>query len=158
MIYKIFKYSIDPVTRIAEMPRGQGLRVDYVDDGFYKGDYVWAIVDSNDKDKFDFPFPSSKWSKSPRPENLSFFEKKELKVKEKQEILSYGEPFYAEEDDGKMFVYCGETDRSYEKSHKIAVFKTGQKIDLPLEKMTYLGLNRLWIIQELGLYVFKYHE
>ncbi len=156
MEYKIFKYSIDPVTRIAKMPKGQILRVDYVDDGFYKGDFVWQIVETSNKELFDAHLPTVSWSLRPRPENLSSFERKELKVKEKQEILSYGEPFYAEEDDGKMFVYCRNA-RELRYS-KIAVFKTGQKIDIPIEKLTYLGLNRLWIIQELGLYSFKYHE
>ena len=160
MTYKIFKYTIDPVTRIARMPHGRVLRVDHVDDGFYpKGDYVWAIVDAEDKEFFEYPFPSGNWSAVPVSNIARKHEFYELKVKEKQVLELYQPPIFAEEDDGKLFVWTGPVDFGDKpKKYKIAVYKTGQKIDIDPAKLTYIGVCRLWIVQELALYVFIVNE
>lgn len=160
MTYKIFKYTIDPVTRIARMPHGRILRVDHVDDGFYpKGDYVWAIVDADDKDFFECPFPVGNWSAAPSPTITRNHEFYELKVKEKQTLELYQQPIFAQEDDGKLFVWTNPVSlEDKPKEYKIAVYKTGQKIDIDPDKLTYIGLCRLWIVQELGLYTFLVNE
>lgn len=59
--------------------------------------------------------------------------------------------------DGDIFVYCDPADQEV-RTWNIAVFKTGQRIDIDVDKLTYLGLNRLWIVQELGLYTFLVNE
>lgn len=155
-MYKIFKYDVDPLTRSAMMPKGIPLRADYVDDGFYKGHYAWSIVDENDSAKFMHAFPDVKWSACPAPQPSDKVIIRDLKVKEKQDIYIEGDPIYAQEADGTMQIHARYTGKLTH--HKIAVYKTGQAIDLPIEKLTYLGLNRLWIIQELGLYTFLVNE
>lgn len=151
-MFKIFKYEVDPATRLALVPKCTPLRVDYVDDGFYTGHFVWAIVDENDGLKFNQHFPDVSWSACPPPESFINVPYEYLRVKEKQEIYTDGPIIYTRESDGRMVVYYKRTGELT--LNHIAVYKTGQAIDLPIERLHYLGLNRLWIIQELGLYTF----
>ena len=151
---KIFKYPFDPETLEVEMPQKSWiLRIDHVDDGFYKGDFLWAVVDVADprvKQRLDKYLVATVKRYNEPPAGAP---RHELRVKERQIVDCGGRPIGAGEDDGRIFVYledfseCGPVE--------IAVFKTGQEIDIPIEKLRYLGLNRLWIIQELGLYTFE---
>lgn len=147
-MHKIFKYSYSPATQEASLPlSARVIRIDHVDDGFYKGDFVWAIVETGE------PNVPQKLTLSPAwGWDLSEMEKVQLAVKEKQEIECANAPVYAHEDDGKIYAYCprGTPPQKYQ----IAVFKTGQEMDIHPDRLIYLGLNRLWIIQELGLYTF----
>lgn len=152
---KIFKYDFNPETREVELPLEHTiLRIDHVDDGFYKGDFLWAIVDAEAPNCRQVVNYKLGYSRNPRPPQSLYRE--ELRVMEKQ-YVKYT-PVYAEEDTGKMYVYS--PDHSYPKNgpFKVAVYKTGQEIDLPLDKLRYLGLCKLRIVQELGLYVFWAHE
>lgn len=143
---KIFKYRIE--NGFASYPENAiVIRTDHVDDGFYFGDFLWAIVEpgqENVRQKVD----RVGWSLAPKPDVP--LNKVQIAVKEKQ-IIRSGTPVYAHEDDGKIYVYC-----LYDtvRNHEIAVYKTGQQIDVNISDYTYIGLNRLWIIQELGLYTF----
>lgn len=151
-MHKIFKYDYDREMQRAILPtNAKILRVDHVDDGFYKGDFVWAIVDTNETEKVSVTIPVYWLHENLNPLHI-YYRAEELKVKEKQEITIKGIPMSAGEGDGKIFVYYAGTEE--EKTYKIGVFKTGQEIDVPVEKLRYLGLNRLWIVQELGLYTF----
>jgi hypothetical protein len=126
------------------------IRQDHVDDGFYKGDFVWGIVDSYDKADHLFVYNPDKHLDA---EYLSQFMRVPLPVKEKQSITC-GKPIYAGETDGIINIYtAGEI-----KPRQIVLYKTGQEITEPIEKLRYIGLNRLWIIQELGLYTFEVME
>ncbi len=153
-MHKIFKYKIE--NNHTRIPIGaKVLRIDHVDDGFYKGDFLWAIVDVDQKEMVDFEWSGKPYSAARLPDPY-YMGQHELKVKEKQSISIYGYPCSAGEQDGKIYVYSDhETARSKLDTYDIAVFKTGQAIDIPIEKLRYLGLNRLWIIQELGLYTFE---
>lgn len=144
---KIFKYKYCPISKTAVMPLdAQILRVDHVDDGFYKGDFVWAIVEVGDENI------EKVIESAPKQIPITDFPNiVELRVKEKQIINTMGYPCGAGEIDGKIYIGCV---GDLEHESTIAVYKTGQEIDLPVEKLVYLGLNRLWIIQELGLYTF----
>jgi len=124
------------------------LRIDYVDDGFYKGDFVWAIVNVG------VPSIERKVTPPSAKHNTELAETRliELRVKEKQTIRSNGIPIRAGEADGKIYVEC--LDGEFSQEHQIAVYKTGQPIDLDVGRLVYLGINRLWIVQELGLYTF----
>lgn len=153
-MHKIFKYKWNPETGEVEMPeKAIILRADHVDDGFYLGNFVWAIVDTKDPIVFrKLEIPPS-YSLVEEPDFLQVNEY-QLSVKEKQDIW-VGKPVFAREDDGIMKVFCGFSEN---KAYTIAVYKTGQEIDVPIEKLRYIGLNRLWIIQELGLYTFVVEE
>jgi hypothetical protein len=159
-MYKIFKYEVDRQSGKVNMPVFEAiLRVAHVDDGFYKGDFVWAIVNVENPAFEQFlehhllvqlHYGEDKTSDFFDPHE---FEKQELRVKEKQTIEVPGILCGAGEEDGKIYVHYIPTDSS-ERTYDIVVFKTGQEIDVPVERLKYLGLNRLWIIQELGLYTF----
>lgn len=151
---KIFKYPFDPDTLEVEMPqRAWILRIDHVDDGFYKGDFLWAVVNTEDpkvRQRLDKYLVEIVRRVNVPPAGCG---KIELRVKEKQTVERTGSLCGAGEEDGKIYVYedgFGSLGES-----QVAVFKTGQEIDVPIEKLRYLGLNRLWIIQELGLYTFE---
>ena len=152
---KIFKYTITDGKILA--PKDiKIIRCDHVDDGFYKGDFAWGIVDANDKEMVEreviFPFSLNK-----KPKSFDGLNRIQLSVKEKQTIIINGKPLYAEDDDGKMFVYYEKSnplDGAWESEYEIVVYKTGQEITEPLDELVYLGLNKLWIMQELGLYTF----
>jgi hypothetical protein len=152
---KIFKYPIS--NHIIEAPINRTtIRIDHVDDGFYpKGDYLWAIVDPDDEKVVQKLSPDEQVQFAIRDgdPDVGHLEEIELRVKEKQEIFS-GLPVYAQEDDGKMYVYCLKEEP---RIHKICVYKTGQEMDIDPAELKYIGFNRLWIIQELCLYVFR-HE
>ena len=160
---KIFKYELNRETRVVNMPvLSRIIRVAHVDDNFYKGDFVWAIIDTEQSELQEIVLNETYMvALNAEPFDYSDYIKHEIRVKEKQEIEVNGFPVGAHEDDGKLYVYIQDkftdcTDGS--KKFKIAMFKTGQEIDIPLNKMVYLGLNRLWIIQELGLYTFLYND
>lgn len=151
---KIFKYDYDKETGEVKIPLGaEILRIDHVDDGFYKGDFLWAIVDTQEEcvrqyisPSMGFPFCAGRGDLIPKCEAIK------IKIKEDQ-IVKCGTPVYAQEKDGDIFIYSL-PDGVSEK--RILVFKTGQEIPVDTDRLTYLGLNRLWIIQELGLYTFLY--
>lgn len=149
---KIFKYKYDSLTGKVTMPEsGIVLRTDFVE-----GEFLWAIVDTLDplvERRLNLPLG---WSLNQKPENQYKLNQIRLKVKEKQEFFGF-KPLYAKEKDGEMFVYTNWSSDTPVGYHKVAVYKTGQEIIEPIEELTYLGLNRLWIIQELGLYTFL-HE
>jgi len=147
---KIFKYTVNDLHH-AYIPRGsQVLRQDFVDDGFYKGKFVWAIVDPSNQEYVLHDYAQD------QPLQIKGLKKVRLVVKEKQTILS-PRPIAAGEQHGDIFVYCDPTDLEV-RMWNIAVFKTGQRIDIDVDRLTYLGLNRLWIVQELGLYTFLVNE
>jgi hypothetical protein len=153
---KIFKYRWNYKTGEVEMPEdAKVIRCAFVDDGFYFGDFVWAIVDPtslNVQKKLSLP---RDWSLNAE---FDFFKKGvygsvsyrsyPLKVKEKQKIVC-GKPMFVSEEDGTIMIYC---EKGKGEQYEIAFFKTGQEIDIDINEWEYLGLARLWIIQELGLY------
>lgn len=149
---KIFKYKYDRETNSAIMPDYKlVLRIEHVDDGFYKGDFIWAIVDPTDtflsEKKFNLGFPYNAAPKQ-SAENLVPVR---IKVKEAQKIKC-GEPVFAQEKDGDIYIYTEPHTKI--KEHEIVVYKTGQEIREDLNKLKYIGLNKIWIIMELGLYTF----
>ena len=82
-----------------------------------------------------------------------------MKVKEKQELWVEGVPVYAKDLDGDLYIYYKQTTpKKPLTGYDVAFYKTGQVIDIDPKRLTYIGLNRLWIIQELGLYTFIVNE
>lgn len=153
---KIFKYEVKDglVTR----PKfAHILRVDHVDDGFYKGDFLWAIVDTEEKEMIThkvFFNPYSAANLLPDEPDLTPLQ---ISVKEKQKIFVPGKPEAAGEKDGKLYIYYY-PGNGVAKEYNVVLYKTGQEIVEPIHKLKYIGLNRLWIIQELGLYSFIYND
>lgn len=159
---KIFKYDYDRETGRVVMPENASvIRIAHVDDGFYKGDFLWAIVTVGDANVERFVTETA-LREILYPELLKTamplaapgtFERVELRVKEKQTVSTKGYPIAAGEEDGKLYLYCAVSPLS-EGDYEIAFYKTGQEIDIPVKNLRYVGLNRIWIIQELGLYTF----
>lgn len=88
--------------------------------------------------------------------------KYELSIKEKQEIqLPIGAQIIRVDDlDGKFFLWAIVDALIEEKEIEteprfLEFYKTGQPIETPLGCLHYLGFCKLFIMQELGLYVFE---
>lgn len=62
-----------------------------------------------------------------------------------------------EEVDGLFFLWAiVDTDESVEKENRhLEFYKTGQPIETPLEHLKFVGTCKLFIMQELCLYVFE---
>lgn len=149
---------------VAETPEFlQVLRIDHVDDGQYKGDFIWGIVDTDnlnikERDYSYLKFPFNKGaSESDLIESGVEFKSHKLKVKEAQDIFIAGCLVGASELDGDIFVHYTPENKEAHKE-RIVVYKTGQEIREPIENLQYLGLNRLWIVQELGVYTFRFKK
>lgn len=85
--------------------------------------------------------------------------KYEMSIKEKQEIeLPINAEIIRVDDlDGRFFLWAivnpeeeVETETRY-----LEFYKTGQPIQTPTENLKYIGFCKLFIMQELGLYVFE---
>ena len=112
---------------------------------------MWAIVDET-KVEFDQFSHIVVSLDEPIDQSMRLGQMVQIPVAEKSTIEMLGKPRFAEENNGKLYVYSdglGDWNTS-----EIVLYKTGQLIVEPVEDLTYLGLNRLWIIQELGLYTF----
>lgn len=59
--------------------------------------------------------------------------------------------------DGKFWLWAIVDEQSTidNEPRHIEMYKTGQPIDEPASELRYIGLCRLYIMQELGLYVFE---
>lgn len=57
--------------------------------------------------------------------------------------------------DGKFWLWAIVDTEAEKESRYIECYKTGQPIETPLEDLNYLGLCKLFIMQELGLYMFE---
>jgi len=85
--------------------------------------------------------------------------KYELSVKEKQVISLPKDAIILRVDDvdGKFYLWAivetGE-DIEFEERH-LEFYKTGQPIETKISDLQYLGFCKLFIMQELGLYVFE---
>ena len=96
---KIFKYRIE--NGKATFPKDAHiLRVDRVDDDFYKGDFLWAIVDP------EWECVEQKIPKAPTINTYSHYhhEPAQLAVAEKQTLRLQGEPYFAYDEGGKLYV------------------------------------------------------
>jgi hypothetical protein len=57
--------------------------------------------------------------------------------------------------DGKFWLWAIVDDEAQKELRHIECYKTGQPILKPLENLTYLGCCKLFIMQELCLYMFE---
>jgi hypothetical protein len=166
---KIFKYKVmrNDIGCFIECPKGiKIIRMNHVNDGFYKGDFVWGIVDpSHNNEVMQIDYVENDLDSVPRSPRL------QLQVKEKQIVRIQGTPILAKDDDGLLYLYhyinpleklagtgWAKLTNPVARQYKIVVYKTGQEIDEPIEELEYIGLCRLWIIQELGLYTFIHRK
>jgi len=146
---KIFKYTVRQSNGrhyILAPKNIKIIRMGHVDDGFYKGDFVWGIVHPEDSQVLQYIDYVETSNCIPR----SF--RTQLAVKEKQTLKISGKPIAASDIDGKLYLFHTIEDK--QQAYDIVFYKTGQPINEPLEDLQYLGLCRLWIMQELGLYTF----
>lgn len=84
--------------------------------------------------------------------------KYELSVKEKQQIeLPVGAEIIRVDDvDGKFFLWAiVNPEEQVSEIRSLEFYKTGQEINTLCHHLNYIGFCRLFIMQELGLYVFE---
>ena len=160
---KIFKYEAERSKCgkwFVSMPEGSRIiRMSRVDDSQYNGDFVWAIIDTSEAcvaQEIDY-IPTSEVEEY----NIDYPQIRNLKIKEKQKIESVFPPTYACCVDGLPYVFCGEKNQyldlmsqPIEKTWSLAFYKTGQEIDILTNKLEYIGVCKLNIVQELALYTF----
>jgi len=86
----------------------------------------------------------------------------EMSVKEKQEIELpiNAEIIRVDDVDGRFFLWAIVTPTKEDEEPELETrylefYKTGQSIETPTENLKYLGFCKLFIMQELGLYVFE---
>ena len=161
---KIFKYQVsrNTGTDSVTMPLGaQIVRMADVNDKFYSGSFVWAIVDTSEAciaQQIDYKSQGEFDSYDVHDRPIC----KILKIKEKQEVLMARRPSAAKCVDGLPYVFGGkrgeyvdyQAEEGNLKPYRLAFYKTGQEIDLPVSKLEYIGVCKLQIIQELALYTF----
>lgn len=87
--------------------------------------------------------------------------KYELSIKEKQTIdLPHGAEIIRVDDvDGKFYLWAivtppVEGEETETQTIHLEFYKTGQEINTPISELKYIGFCKLFIGQELGLYVF----
>lgn len=88
--------------------------------------------------------------------------KYEMSIKEKQEVVLpvNAEIIRVDDLDGKFFLWAiveppKEDEENQTEVRFIEFYKTGQPIITPTENLKYIGFCKLFIMQELGLYVFE---
>lgn len=133
----------------AMMPKGKIIRTEWVDDGTYKGYWVWAVVDDEDP----IELRTFQWQNKPEPH--VFDEEIQLGVLESQEILVRDYPFYEGVFvvDGKIYLRY-DIVGDYPTRLHIVGYKTGQNINVDLKKYEYVGFAPLKIKDEIAIYFF----
>ncbi len=138
-------------------PDAQIIRMDHVDDGFYKGDFIWAIVNPT----ADIDWQLVEWNPDLYkniPVHDYYVEELQLGVLEEQivRLPKNANILHVKDFNGLLWLYYEDNSTivDYELI-KMAIYKTGQDFKHDVYKMEYLGFCSLWILQELGLYVFK---
>jgi hypothetical protein len=157
-MYKIFKYDLliggegQDQYFYANCPSGRVIRTDYVDDGYYKGNFVWIIVDPEDKNI--------------QPRRIEWINNTPIKagnniqigVLEKQVVyIPVGSTINSIYDSEGMF-WLGYTEPKTSLGLQRVVikgYKTGQEILDNVDNLEYIGWCKLWIKQELAVYFFK---
>ncbi len=131
------------------------IRIDHVNDGYYHGDFVWAIVDPEEKRKevieFEQTYVETMMKEANKEHLFNDLTPVRLRVTEVQEVTLPGQAVSAGEVDGDIFLYCDEYE---DRNDTVHLYKTGQSFKLHPDKLRYVGMNRIWIKQELGLYTF----
>lgn len=155
---KIFKYNLSYIQDelYASIPDMKVIRTDYVDDGFYKGNFIWGIVDT---DKLQTSLQRID-AKPPEEVDINedtlnsipigVCEKQIVRCSEDAELKAFSHEgrFYLMEIDGSLHKF---------KDVEIVMYKTGQEIKENIDDLEFIGCCRLWIMQELMLYVFINH-
>lgn len=157
-MHKIFKYDLENRDGkwYCNLPKDSVIiRTDYVDDGYYKGFFVWAIVDPEDKDFEETEVPFIPTDDSiPKTDScqLGYVEDQSVELPNNIKIDK------VRSENGKLFLHYhtyNPLESSIKKSkYRIILRKTGQEIGLPLTDIIYIGWGRLWIKQELAVYAF----
>lgn len=154
-MHKIFKYKLTE-SRTVELPiNAKIIRIDHVNDGYYHGDFVWAIVDPEEKEKETLKFDEAYVSRMMKEVNKDHLYNDltpvRIRITEVQEVELPGHAVSAGGVDGDIFLYCDEYD---DRKDVVHLYKTGQSFKIHPDKLRYVGLNTIWIKQELGLYTF----
>lgn len=132
----------------AMMPEGRVIRTEFVDDGTYKGYWVWAIVNENDRPKLT----TFQWLDKVDIKPDSFVQ---LGILEKQTVHAPVAPF--ERDiivkDGRIFLVSEIVDDKLEEIEVLG-YKTGQNVDDKINFYHYVGFAPLKIKDEIAIYFF----
>jgi len=158
---KIFKYELlihdigEYQYFFAHCPKGKVIRTDYVDDGYYKGHFVWIIVDPEDKDIKERKIA---WINNIPVQTGN---NKQIAVLEKQFILLPVDCTINRVYDAEGMFWLDYTSPIADYGLQrvcIKGYKTGQEILDNIDDLEYIGFCKLWILQELGVYFFRVNK
>jgi hypothetical protein len=153
-MYRILKYPCGYDNNIGKWytyaPSGNIIRTAHVDDGTYKGYWVWIITtdDALDKRTFD-------WIDEPDIEGACV----QLGVLESQYVALPGFIDYSgvEVREGKIYLHylkgCEQQHVAYKAF--IVGYKTGQEIPYHPNGLAYIGVAPLFIKNEIAIYFFE---
>lgn len=161
----IYKYEVYPRDKysddlcVAAPDNFKIIRVEHVNDDSYNGLFCWGILDlDNVGAAHNFIIDESL--------NINryfsdFNYVLPLKTQSDFTLPAGIVPVYVQNDNGYMKIYCKKLESygvvSTKKplvTYDIIMVKTGQIIDVDLMSMQYLGILKIIVGQELGLYVF----
>lgn len=156
-MFKIFKYNAvlnDKKEYVATIPKtAVPIRCDFVNDGYYLGYFVWAIVNTENQELETRVIPYfsiSKGKNNKYNKLIGILEDQTVFIPNKPEYVDFGP-------DGLARCYCDNSNiynyTKYE-HYKLIGRKTGQEIGYSPDQLTYLGMLKIWIKQELGIYMF----
>jgi hypothetical protein len=152
---KIFKYPCGYDGNIKKWwtfaPAGTIIRTDEVNDGVYKGFWVWIIVNENDKTFIKHTF---NWKQNPEFDYNKPYE--QIGVLEEQYLRAMLSSIDSVQvNSGK--IYVNSINSKYPPhyfDYKIYGYKTGQEIKCDLNSVKYIGFAPLFIKNEIAIYFF----
>jgi hypothetical protein len=154
-MFSILKYPVgyEKGKPYAWCPEGKCIRIDWIDDGIYRGFFSWIIVDI-DNLVFEKRFLTQ--SKIIYPVNGV---QVQLGILEDQYIETElpAEPRLVFIDNGKIYLALHNHNNG-EKSHRIIGCKTGSTVYIHPDNLKYLGFVPIFIKSEIVVYFFEVLE
>jgi hypothetical protein len=161
-MYKIFKYPVwedNGISHVVIPENHKVIRLEYVDDGFYKGWFVWAIVDPHDttmistliRKNFKLPTTEAQYI-TPKPKYMQIGLLEEQTVYIPSNCLITNVSFI----EGKCYLFYEEytLSKGTYTGYSLKGRKTGQELGFDPEEYNCVGWLKPWIKQELCVYMF----
>jgi len=157
-MYKIFKYPVwedNGRNHITIPVKHKTIRLEYVDDGFYKGWFVWAIVDTQHTTMISKTVNLSAADAqyiAPKPKYM------QIGLLEEQIVYIPSNCFITNVSfiEGKCYLFYEEytLSKGTYTGYSLKGRKTGQELGFDPEEYNCVGWLKPWIKQELCVYVF----
>jgi hypothetical protein len=136
-------------------PKGKIVRTDFVDDGVYKGYWVWLIVESGDTEFKKQEFTWLKTSTDIYPERVQLGIMPEQRVEIEGTIFNNLVSF----ENGMIWLNYDLSEKDdadrVKTYYKIVGYKTGEEFNIHPQNLFYLGYAAIIIKNEIAVYFFE---